>query len=376
MQSILQEIMRIRADGELHIDYHNANRYRVVLQEQNHTRTAYYFSSPIYNIHTKEAVDVKFHSRGGMYHLKGSNADITINDQIHLKNQIASCDISLRTPVTSTAKEVLYCNRDTIYPTTNGVAYRAYIKNTNEYSFIVRTENHFSEIRANDKTIAFMQEQFRPLFSISCIGTCNEYGNVIAPAKIRCQKEDEKTYIVTLIPRSPIGTYVLFEVNLYEPKLFQDTTVESGRPKVNNAFGNTAFLGTTVACGEQWLYTRLDFSKMTELLDKRIHSAILYMPQYNSTQRTLAAYGVTARFCSFGSNWDNKVKETYEMTNSYQIDGYQVLNITNHMTEPYEKRIRYNNGFILRTKDKTDGFVAVATADNYYTPQILEINYE
>ena len=63
MNSILNEITKLRKGEPLVIDYKNSNRYRLVAIEQNGTQTAYYFSTPIYNILTRKAVDMKFHSK-------------------------------------------------------------------------------------------------------------------------------------------------------------------------------------------------------------------------------------------------------------------------------------------------------------------------
>ena len=45
MQSVLREIARLRNGTPIIIDYHNSNRYRLVVQENNGSKTAYYFST-------------------------------------------------------------------------------------------------------------------------------------------------------------------------------------------------------------------------------------------------------------------------------------------------------------------------------------------
>ena len=75
MQSVLGEIFRLRKGSPVVIDYHNSNRYRVVVQENDGTRTAYYFSTPIYNRKTRKMIDVKFQSNGGAIFSIGSNAN-------------------------------------------------------------------------------------------------------------------------------------------------------------------------------------------------------------------------------------------------------------------------------------------------------------
>ena len=74
---------------------------------------------------------------------------------------------------------------------------------------------------------------------------------------------------------------ILFEINLYERKLFLDTTVESKNIGVNNAFGSIAFVGDTEQFGEQWLYSRPAFSLISELYEKSLNYAVLHIPKYS-----------------------------------------------------------------------------------------------
>ena len=59
MLSILSEIKKLRgSDAPLSVDLNNTNRYRVVINETDRTKTAYYFSTPIYNNITKKAISM------------------------------------------------------------------------------------------------------------------------------------------------------------------------------------------------------------------------------------------------------------------------------------------------------------------------------
>ena len=119
-----------------------------------------------------------------------------------------------------------------------------------------------------------MKERFRPLVVFSCVGSLDAAGNIIAPAKITYQKLTDKKYHLSISSTSPMARFIMFEGNLYENKLFQGTTVESNNILVNNAFGSVGFIGNTAMFGEQWLYSRLDYSKIQEIMDKSIHKAI------------------------------------------------------------------------------------------------------
>ena len=56
MISILNEINKLRKGKELIVDNKNSNRYRVVASESDQSKTAYYFTTPIYNSRTQKAV--------------------------------------------------------------------------------------------------------------------------------------------------------------------------------------------------------------------------------------------------------------------------------------------------------------------------------
>ena len=64
MKSILDEIKQLRNAEHLNIDRNNTNRYRVIVNEKDGTKTSYYFSTPIYNIQTRNIVDLKFRQNG------------------------------------------------------------------------------------------------------------------------------------------------------------------------------------------------------------------------------------------------------------------------------------------------------------------------
>ena len=374
MNSILGEISTLRKGAPLVIDYKNSNRYRLVAIEQNGTKTAYYFSSPIYNNRTRKAIDMKFHSKGGVAYTTGSNANITVGSSIRMENSEGSCVISLSEQITRISEtEIVYTNKR-IYPTANGIALRSFCNDGNGCAFSVEISKPFLEVRANDKYFALMSERFRPFVSFSCIGTSDANGNIIAPAKISYQKITDRKYAVSVIPCSSLGKSVLIEANLYEPKLFQDTTVESKNAKVNNAFGSTGFIGSTKEFGEQWLYSRPDFTKMSELNDKKILRAILHLPKLNTGAVELTSSKVAARFCSFGSTWNNKKGATSSLFESLITEDYIDLNLMPLLANKSGRLVK-EEGFILKAKKKDSGFAVIATGDSYFAPQILEINY-
>ncbi len=373
--SILQEIRKIRRDDWVGIDYKNNNRYRVVLNEKNGTKTAYYFSCPVYNTKTRKAVELKFHKKEGAIYSIGSNSNITFSDCIRMENMEGYANITLDSVVSPISTNELICGDSRIYPTVNGFMYKINCKNMKSFSFDLEVGRMFMDVRSNNKCFSLMNEKFRPFITVSCIGTADVNSNIIAPAKLYYKKLNDRKYCLTVSSCSPIGKWILLEANLYEPKLIQDTTVESMNPSSNNAFGSTAFIGNTNEYGEQWLYSRPDFDKLSDLRGKRMIKATLHLPRYNCFNNELQCFGVSGRFCSFGTNWANKISVSSHVADSFFDRNYQSIDLTNVVIDKFGS-LTSSNGFILRPKTKNCGFSTVATGDSYYAPQILEVNFK
>lgn len=375
MNSILSKLATLRAGRPLIIDYHNTNRYRILARENDGTKTAAYFSAPIYQKETRKLIDPVFQSHTRGVTACGSNAKIIISDLIDMENKEGHCRLNLSSSFVPISNRELSCGSGRLYPTTNGVAYLANVKQ-GPARFTVQVTSPFWTVRANDRCFALMQEDFCPFVSISAIGTATAQKEIIAPARIDYQKLTDLTYALTLTPLSPMGSYVLLEANLYEPKLFQDTTVESMQPQTNNAYGTVAFVGQTAVYGEQWLYSRLDHTLMTELSGRRIKKAVLHFPRLGGDHAPLQAYRTQMRFCSFGSNWKNKVGAAAALNISTGSQGYHSLDITTLISDPTTGFYRPSDGLILRAGTKGSGFSAVATGDSCFAPQILEVNFQ
>lgn len=375
MQSVLGEISKLRKGSPIIIDYHNSNRYRLVVQENNGTKTAYYFSTPIYSRRTRKMIDVKFQSNGDAIFSTGSNTNITVSKNVLIENAEGSCSIELSQNCNLISSQKVRCGSMVLIPTTNGVAFKCALKTNEKATFTIEVGQPFLNVRANDRCFALMKERFRPFVVFSCIGTVDTSGDVIAPAKIEYQKLTDRRYRIAIFSTSPLAQSVLFEANLYENKLFQDTTVESMNPSTNNAFGSVGFIGNSSAYGEQWLYTRLDYSRIPEIMDKRIQKAVLHMPKLNQSKVEFSAYKASARFCSFGSNWDNKIPGETPVSDSSSQNGYQSLDFTSLLIDGRTKTITKSEGLILKPKVKGSGFSVIATGDSYLAPQIMEINF-
>ena len=374
MKSIIEEIQKIRGGAPLLPDKKNANRYRLVTFESNGSKTAYYFSSPIYNIVSRKMVDLKFHQLKNTAYAVGSNANITVGDAIRMENSEGGCIVSLPGHLRLISESAIDYDFAQLYPTTNGLVIQGMCNKKSPYTFTIETDNPFPDILSNDRFFALMSERFRPFLTVSCIGTADAEGNIIAPATITYQKNTDCKFSIFIYPENSSEEIVLIEINLYEPKLIQDTTVESKHPSTNNVYGGIGFIGSSHKYGEQWLYSRPDYSRLSELSNQSISHAILHLPRIDKTSIALNAYKVSARFCSLGSTWNTKISESFFLSHPETSDSYINLNITPIITDA-DGRISINTGFILRPTHKEGGFSIIATGDNYKYPQILEINY-
>ena len=368
MFSIIDEIKRIRKDRNINIDPTNTNKYSIVLKESDGTNTAYCFSSPIYNTRNKHLVHGSFSIQGNTYSFLGINSTITIyKSLITIRNEEIGISIRLGCGDLKYQNGVVVGENVTVMPSLNGITV---LVDKDFFTFTTETITKNGFDRKNSKYYAFMKEGFRPYFSISPI--CSFDKSSVYPATIKEKESDNAhTYSVT----GHGGTQLLFEINLYEPKLFGDTTVESATPKENNAFGAAAFIGKTNAFGEQWLYSRPDLSKISNLQNTEVTKALLHIPCFTKHPVELSVYVPKMRFCSFGSTWNNKKPSSSVKTKSTANNGYLTIDMTDIICNTFDNRLKYTEGIILKNENSNTDCVALATADNYSTPQILEIRY-
>ena len=217
-----------------------------------------------------------------------------------------------------------------------------------------------------------MQDLFTPFFTLSPL-MCLDSSNRIFPAEVYYNEINDYEYILNITASH--GETLVFEINLYEPKLFLDTTVESKHPTENNAFGSAAFLGKTLWMGEQWLYSRPDFSKIPELYSHEISRILLHIPSWSAQKNNLSVYVPQARFCSFGSTWENKIDHTEQITHSKQNGNYLTLDLTQLLVNPNTHNISSNHGLIVKNKQEPEGYGWLATGDCVTFPQIMEVQF-
>ena len=262
-----------------------------------------------------------------------------------------------------------------ILPTLNGILVSA-DSSQKEILLFVNMEKPYEDTRVSTKAFSVMHEKFVPLMTISPLGVADNTGSICAPCKLECVRTSDRNFIVKITPLETAGQRMLIEINMYEPKLMLDTTVDSKNEDENNAFGSVAFIGTSHGLGEQLLYSRVDISKIGVIQHKTINYAKLHIPYYGNSKHQIDAFRVGRRFCSFGSTWSSKVSEGQKIGSLTNNNGYMMLDLSKLIINPINRQLTKNEGYILQTTAGSNGFTVMSTGDSTYKPQVLEINYK
>ncbi len=372
MVSVLKEIEKIRRRDSEPVPDEPANRYMLLYRNRDRTKTAYCFSVPIRNQKTNGIVDLCFRHRpqGSMF--TGSGATVTVGESVILSDPYGGCCIRLPGKLyRKTGNAVFFdCFSAELRPTLNGVLLLADGGGeARKMEFTLNAEPRFTSVRANGKYFSVMREKFIPHVTVSCIGVWNREEKVTAPCELHHRKIGDAEYAMTVTASGQKGR-IAVEINLQEPKLFQDTTVESRHPSLNNAFGGISFLGESGSFGEQWLYSRLESTGIPQLQGREILRSVLHIPQAGCSQHPLTVHRIAARFCSFGSDWGNRIAVSDPIAESTASDGYYHFDLTRGLHN-LERR---SENFVIRAKTP-DRPAVIPTGDSFFMPQILEVTY-
>ena len=368
-KDILTEIKYLRNMQNFLIDSHNSNRYRIIVKEPV-GYTAYCFSAPIYNIHTRKLVHPYFERTHTNYSFVGSNGTVFVKDnECIFQNQDGRAIITFNEQIVTENEHIIQSNVS-VSPTLNGLLFTV---NSNNLKFILKSEAKQDGIRYSSNSFSLMKEVFKPFISVSALYASDDKES-LSPVEISYKHLSDQSYEVCLFHGIQNGIFT-FEINLYEPKLFQDTTVESIHPDSNNAYGSIGFIGKTTQFGEQWLYSRPDFSKIPDLLSEQIDHAFLHIPLFSNNSNNIDVFIPEKRFCSFGSTWNTKVNAATKFKSVNSNNRYLTIDATPLFTNRTDRTLVYNDGLILR-KQKDSTFTAISTGDCYFAPQILEIKFK
>ena len=366
IKNILEQIRYLGKINDFDVDKENYNRHKIIVKEPSGC-TAYCFSTPIYNLKNGKFVSLNFKDQDKTKTFDGSNCSVSVSKNIcSFENEKGRVLLEFLIPKLD--KDVR------ITSTLNGLNFSA---NTNNVKFKLRSQTHQSGIWFNGQHFSIMADKFLPFASVAALYAIDENGDYF-PASLSYEEKGEREYEITVFCAHPAKS-IEFEVNLYEHKLFQDTTVESKNPDKNNAFGAIAFIGRTEDFGEQWLYLRPDFFKISDLYSKSIEHIYLHIPVLNNCEENVEAYIPQKRFCSFGSTWNKKVDQLDRKITSVRNGNYLTLDVTDVFTGTSTHALSYNEGLIIKKPKSPDGkddFIPISTGDSYSYPQILEIKYK
>lgn len=332
-------------------------------------KTAYFFSTPIYNNKNNALVQTNFVKSKDGFLFKGSNGLISVNqNRCVFENDDGRCIILV--PDIPEIYDAANISNSHVIITPTLCGLRFTVKG-NHFHLKLHSEAKQYGIKFNSLCFSIMQEKLKPFISIASLYAQDHKENVL-PVEINYLETGWQKYDISLSHPGKSGKLV-FEINLYEPKLFQDTTVESSHPDVNNAYGAVGFIGRTKQLGEQWLYSRLDFSKIPEILSERIEKVLLHIPILNENTENVDVYISEKRFCSFGSTWNKKEKASRKITVSNNNYRYLTIDATGIFVNLADGTLNYNEGIILKKQKGKKDFITISTGDCYSAPQILEI---
>ena len=367
----INEIRFLRNNESFLVDTKNKNRYRIMVKD-GLKHTAYCFGTPIYNINSRKLVNLVFENMKNGYIFRGTNATVTVcGHRCVLENKEGKTILLLDDSPNIYGYESNNRKQLTAIPTMNGLRF---VVNGSSMKFTMNVKCDQHGIRFNSGCFSIMKEEFRPFMSIATMYASDGNGTY-APVEMRYLEKAAQCYEIEIFHGLRGGSF-MFEVNLYEPKLFQDTTVESLHPDKNNAFGSVGFIGKTAQYGEQWLYSRPDFSKIPDLSSDRIEQVLLHIPILNRSVENIDVYIPQKRFCSFGSTWNKRINGSGKVASSNNRGRYLSIDVTSMFTDKFDQTLTYNEGLILKKPKGKNNFITISTGDCYSAPQILEIKFK
>ena len=380
MNSIWKEIENLRSKQLGDIEPYNGNRNMIVVPEKDRSNTAYCFSVPIRNQKTNQITSLNFHHAGCRSYHYGSNSFIEITDKIELSSAEGKCVIALPGMCIKRTVDKLFWgdpshykqSQTEIVPTLNGIAIKAFCETGRPYQLSINTNRDPFNIINTQKSFSVMISNFTPLVTVSCIGSQKTNAVISEPCSLDAVLVKQGVYQLTVTPTDSHCQHVLIEINMHEPKLVQDTTIDSQHPQESNTFGSVSFLGQSDYYGEQWLLTKMDMLALHQLFKRKIHRCTLHIPTFSHNNVKLRASIPAERFCSFASNWDNRITIERPLTTAEASNGYYHFHISPLIVGPKSTITPKIAHLVMTAEEK---YAVISTGDSHFAPQILEFNY-
>ena len=374
MQGHLETIKRIRGEKTVYAEPMKGNRH-VLLVHEREGEAAYCFSAPLRSKAEGGSAFGFFPTSDGGFRMEATDGNVKVKGDMLLFERPDST-VCVRLPHTCGWQEdgeALVGGDIRLTPTTGGVVVHKTLDAGEPFTFRVVPSDLSLGVRSNSKYFALMEEKYVPSFVIAGIGV---FDRGAACHALSVSHVFEGTgYAVTVEGTEASRGELVFELNWYEHKLLQDTTVEANRPRENNAFGGVAFVGRSDTFGEQRLYLKLDYVMLNEFQNKKLKSARLYLTVLGGENRALEAFVMEKRFCSFGSTWKEKVGYGKRQLSVCIEDGLCGIDL-GPVLIGRTGALKNSYGLLLRGTEGTQGCLAIATGDSYAYPAVLELRYE
>lgn len=380
MNSVWKEIEKLRSEPVGDIEPFDGNRNTIIVKEKNRSYTAYCFSVPIRNQSTNQIASLSYDHVGCRCYHSGTNSSVEISDEIEMTSTEGKCVLTLPGTCVKRTVDTLFWgdplhikqSKTEITPTLNGLAVKAFCDNGQPYQFYMKTNRDPFNIINTKKSFSVMISNFTPLVTVSCIGSQKTNAVISEPCSLDAVLVKHGVYQLTVTPTDSHCQHVLIEINMHEPKLMQDTTVDSQHPQESNTFGSVSFLGQSDYYGEQWLLTKMDMLALHQLFKRKIHRCTLHIPTFSHNNVKLRASIPAERFCSFASNWDNRITIERPLTTAEASNGYYHFHISPLIVGPKSTITPKIAHLVMTAEEK---YAVISTGDSYFAPQILEFNY-
>lgn len=351
-----------------------SNRHKIIVRDNGYD-SEYLFSAPVIEQDTGKIVSMRFeHSGDDSFKLKGTNCTIYIQPKgVLFDGNGQRVRVSWgKNHEWVLENNVLISEDISLFATTNGVLVQQNIEENSSANIFITSSHYENTIRANSKYFALMKEKHVPSFIVSTICFKNKRSELFSSV-VKNQKENDR-YKLSILGAPSMQGDVFYEINMYEHKLLQDTTVELIRPTENNAFGSVAFVGTSQSFGEQRLYMKFDYSMLGDINTKKLKSIRLFIPSMGDITKEIEVCEMNFRFCSFGSTWSNKIMHGSKIAKVSKLNTYYCIELTDQMIDS-NGNLKFSNGIMIRIPQQDNGYTIMFTGDSCVNSPIIEIEY-
>ena len=376
------EVLRRLGGGTVITKHVLRNRYCVDVELPDGKLGSCYCSSPIYTNNGKP-IDCNIHLSGSSFSWQCSSAQASVTGcRIRLTSGDGSVSCAIGNAPFRIESGHLISECASIIPTVGGVQF-SIKRGIGDINLEINVEGVHTLNRSTTKYIAAMIDDFRPLFILSAIGIKHADGS-LRPFELCGKITENNIYTVCAVGnenvgcigacgKSPCECEYVFELSMYEQRLFLDTTVDIKHSGENNVYGAIAYIGNTPELGTQWLYTRP--SAVIALNPAApIRGASVSVPILYRRGEIPEVYRLSEHFCSIGTTWDGRLNGAERMPITVKNDCL-LIDIYDQFVDSSCGNYRCFDGILLRTPKNSQSLCVIPTGDNTAHPWMLCLKY-